>query len=349
MSNTTDLSYGFKLINKSEFFTLINEFRQIQDDFLKLFGVDDIFSNSKIYEVIIANTLGHTMIPGHSGSKDAMDNNKEEYEYKHFKETSSNHSWTFNDYSDNTIESLKHVKAVIFAHIDDNQYPPYFDWCINVPGNICADYLRQRTEDLLRKMPKGHQNKRRMINFSEKQLVEDLHINRTSFPKSDLRNSRYGSWLERIYGINTELERCTKVKNILTSNKIWEVLVAVELNHNVNSEQGGREGAHDAYDNYGSLYEYKVSKSSSWTFQDISDNVLNKYSQDKMIMLAIVDKTLIKLKKIYAAEPKNVVELLKLKLAEKEKRYQERGKKIPRLEVSLSTGDLVKIGAKKIF
>ena len=49
-----------------------------------------------------------------------------------------------------------------------------------------------------------------------------------------------------------------QVKNILTSNKIWEVITSVHLNHNVNSEQGGRKGSHDAYDKTGNQYEYKI-------------------------------------------------------------------------------------------
>ena len=44
-----------------------------------------------------------------------------EYEYKHYKELSSNHSWTFNDFSDTTINKLNsELISVIFAHIDDS-------------------------------------------------------------------------------------------------------------------------------------------------------------------------------------------------------------------------------------
>ncbi|OGW00812.1 MAG: hypothetical protein A3I04_00605 [Nitrospinae bacterium RIFCSPLOWO2_02_FULL_39_110] len=48
----------FKPIDKSKFFTLIERYRKIQSDFLNEFGVDDIFSNSKIYEIVIGNELG---------------------------------------------------------------------------------------------------------------------------------------------------------------------------------------------------------------------------------------------------------------------------------------------------
>ena len=71
------------------------------------YQVDDIYSNSKIYEILIANQFDHRIIPGHSGSRDAKDLNGNEIEYKHYKESSSNHTWTFNDFSDTTIEKLK--------------------------------------------------------------------------------------------------------------------------------------------------------------------------------------------------------------------------------------------------
>src|SRR3989338_8400471 len=60
---------------------LINELRDIQFDFLNKFGVADIISNSKIFEVVIANDLGHDLIPGHSGSRDAKNERGGEYEY----------------------------------------------------------------------------------------------------------------------------------------------------------------------------------------------------------------------------------------------------------------------------
>src|SRR3989344_8090830 len=113
---------------------LFYELKKIQDFFLKTYGVDDIYSNSKIFEIFIANELNHILIPGHSGSKDAKDKEGNKFEYKHFKETSSNHSWTFNDYSDSTIKNLKKVRGVIFAHINDTSFPPRLDWYIQVNG-----------------------------------------------------------------------------------------------------------------------------------------------------------------------------------------------------------------------
>ena len=72
------------------------EFAKIQEHFREEYGSKDIVSGSKFYEIIIANELNHDIIPGQSGTKDAKDE-KGEYEYKHYKEQSSNHSWTFND------------------------------------------------------------------------------------------------------------------------------------------------------------------------------------------------------------------------------------------------------------
>lgn len=209
-------------------------------------------------------------------------------------------------------------------------------------------YLKQRTEDLLKRKPKGKPNARRMINISAKQLETDLNLKKTHIfvPKQD---GKYAQWLQDLYDLNTELEQCTHVTNLLTSNKIWEVLVAVELNHNVNSEQGGRKGAHDAFDEKGNTYEYKVSKNYSWQFQDISENVLAKYENDKEIILAVVDKTKMQVVAVFSAEPKNVVNRLKEKLAEKAENYAEKDKEVRRLQISLTKGDLVLIVANQIY
>ncbi len=337
----------FTPINKTKFYQLIAKFRTIQADFLREFEVNDIFSNSKIYEILIANELNHTLIPGHSGSKDAQDS-KGTYEYKHFKETSSNHSWTFNDYTDSTIANLALSEGVIFAHIDDTVFPAVLDWYIYVDAKICSNYLKNRTTDLLQRQPKGKPNARRMINISAKQLETDLQLTKItiSTPK---QQGKYVQWLDNLYNLSKDLEKCTNVINILTSNKIWEVLIAVELNHNVNSEQGGRAGGHDAYDANGDVYEYKVSKTFSWQFQDISENVLGKYKNDKAIILAVVDKTAITITAIYSAKPEKVVARLREKLNEKQENYANENKEVRRLQVSLTKGDLEIIAATQIL
>jgi len=288
------------------------------------------------------------LIAGHSGSKDAKDENGGEYEYKHYKETSSNHSWTFNDYTDNTIANLGLAEGVVFAHINDTVFPAILDWYILVNGKVCSLYLKQRTDDLLKRQPKGKPNARRMINISAKQLENDLNLQKTQIlvPKT---NGKYAVWLQKLYNLNAELESCTNVTNILTSNKFWEALVAVELNHNINSEQGGNEGGHDAFDEWGNMYEYKVSKTYSWQFQDISENVLEKYKDDKAIILAVVNKTKIEVITVLSAEPDKIVKRLKEKLAEKVIKYKEKNKEIRRLQVSLTKRDLVIIQANQIF
>jgi len=338
----------FKKINKEKFKKLIDKYKIIQTDFFEEFGVDDIFSNSKIYEVLIANELDHDLIPGHSGSKDARDDGGNIFEYKHFKESSSNHTWTFNDYSDTTIENLKTAKQVIFAHIDDKQFPAVLDWYIPINGERCSKYLKSRTEDLLLKKPRGKVNARKMINFSAKQLLTDFDVKKELIYNIK-ENGKYAKWLNDIYQISSELEQCTNVTQILTSNKFWEVLVAVELDHNVNSEQGGRLGAHDAFNIDGDQFEYKISKNHSWNFQDISDIVLNKYMNDKEIILAVADKKNIEVTHIYSANPELVVDRLRTKLDEKRRRMKDNGKELRRLQVSLSKGDLIMINAKSIY
>jgi hypothetical protein len=321
---------------------LLLKLRTIQDFFLKKYGVNDIYSNSKIFEILIANELNHILIPGHSGSKDAKDERGREFEYKHFKETSKNHSWTFNDYSDATIKGLKKIKSAIFAHIDDTSFPPKLDWYIKVNGRVCSNYLKFRTEELLQRKPKGHVNKRKMINFSAVQLERDLKLSKTQIREIN-KNGLYYKWLIKIYEIANQIEKITGVTQILTSNKFWELLVSLKLNHQVLSEQVG----HDAVDGGGNFYEYKVSKTFSWNFQDISKNVLNKYEKEKAVILAVVDKEKMEVVKIFKANSHQTVKKLKEKLKDKAKRYSRKGG-LRRLQVSLSYGDLKDISAREI-
>lgn len=329
--------------NKEEIYKLISGLKDIQDYFSQKYDQKDIFSGSKFYEMIIANQLGHEMIPGQAGTKDGRDENGE-YEYKHYKESSSNHSWTFNDYSDATIEGLKNIKSAIFAHIDDSVFPPKLDWYIEVDGNTCSDYLKQRTESLLAEMPKGKVNARKMINFSSNQLEKDLGLTKTQVKEVNQAGLYYNK-INEISTIAQELEKLTGIDQILTSDKIWELLVSLKLGHQVLSEQKG----HDAKDDSGNFYEYKVSQSYSWNFQDISSKVLEKYKEDKSIILAIVDKEQFKVVEIYEAEPTRVVKRLLEKLNEKEARFAENGKELRRLQVSLSKGDLQEISAVKRY
>jgi len=316
---------------------LLDELKKVQQDFYRKFGISDIISNSKIFEVLVANGLNHDLIPGHSRSRDARDT-AGIYEYKHYKELSSNHSWTFNDYSDSTINSLRSIEAVVFAHIDDRVYPPKFDWFYKVKGGVISNYLAKATLVI--------RNVRRMINVSPNQLEKLIGVKRSTVADG---NGKYSPWLNKIFELVRQIEELTETKGLLTSNKIWELLVASKIGHKVLSEQGGRKGAHDAVDKDGGFYEYKVAKNHSWNFQDISNAVLNKYLEDKGIILAVIDKENMEVKKVYAADPKRVVAKLKEKLRDKESRFLELGKEIRRKQVSLSKGDLELIRAKLIF
>lgn len=337
-----------KFYTEDELKDHIDQLRELQKKFVKWFGVDDIFSNSKIYEIVIANELGHILIPGHSGSRDAKGPDGGEFEYKHYKQTSTNHSWTFNDYSDTTIASLKKIDKVIFALINDSSFPPVLEWYISVDGSKCSDYLRQRTDDLLARRPRGRVNARRMINFSPLQLERDLNARKVQVNKINM-DGPYAELLTEIYDVSHSLETLTGIKNILTSNKIWEVLVSVKLQHAVNAEQGGRKGAHDAIDKTGDTYEYKVSKTASWQFQDISPTVLEKYRSDKAIILAVVDKAILKVTNIHEVEPGKVISLLNKRLKDRAQRYEQRGQTVPRLQISLSRADLNRLDAKTIL
>lgn len=321
-------------MNKKKILECINELKQLQDYFTDNYGVMDIYSNSKFYEIIIANQLSHDPIPGHSGSRDACDQNGNEYEYKHFKETSSNHSWTFNDYSDNIINHMHNYKF-IFAHIDDENYPypGILDWYYYSDGRVIQNYLSKAILSI--------ENNRKMINVSPNQL-ESVKLNKTYTDIKEAKNykGQFQKQLLRISEVSKKLEKLTGVTKILTSNKLYEVLVALELNHRVNPENGGREGAHDASDAQGNTYEYKVYKSTSWNFQDISDAVLEKYYNDKEFILAVVDKNNIKVKKIYSVTPEEAVPVLKRKLLEKIEKARKKSKKINRKQVSLAFSDI---------
>ena len=282
--------------------------------------------------------MNHILIPGHSGSKDAKDKDGNLFEYKHYKESSSNHSWTFNDYTKNTIKNLRSVKSVIFAHIDETDSVPNFDWYYAVPGRIIYEYLNKKTINI--------KNNRRMINVSPRQIEKIMGIQRT---KVNLKsNGKYSTYLTSIIKISRDIEKLTGTTGILTSNKLWEVLIAVELGHRVNSEQGGRDGAHDAFDKKGNSYEYKISKTYSWSFQDISKNVLKKYLSDKKIILAVVDKQNYSIKNVFSANPKSTVKLLKKKLKEKTDRYNLEGKEIKRIQTTITKKDLQRIAEQLI-
>lgn len=321
----------FKKVNLQNFFEQIEKLKNVQDEFLEKYQVDDIFSNSKIFEILIANELSHILIPGHSGSRDTKDKFGNVYEYKHFKENSSNHSWTFNDFSETTIKKLNGTKSVIFAHIDDtNNISDKFilDWYYEVSGQLMSSYLNEKVKKI--------KNTRKMINISANQIERYLNIEKKILSNEN-KSGLYYNDLEKIYNVIIETEKITNVKNILTSNKIWEVITSVHLNHNVNSEQGGRKGSHDAFDKKFNQFEYKVSKTKSWNFQDISENVLTKYKEIKFFVLAIKDPVNICIKRIFLVN-KELIKKIRKKLYDKIKKKGT----LRRLQVSASFSDIKK-------
>lgn len=333
------------IYDKDKIYPLINKLKEIQHIFLVKYGVNDIFSNSKFYEIIIANQLNHIPIPGHSGSRDAIDSiTNEEFEYKHYKETSSNHTWTFNDYTNNTIEHLK-TCTVIFAHINDKdfKYPGLMDWFFEIKGKDISNYLKEATQKI--------KNKRKMINISPSQLRRLGFLPTIVNTNNHLNyEGNFQNLLYEISIISEKLENITKIEKILTSNKIWELLVALELNHKVNAEQGGRLGSYDAIDMLGNTYEYKVYKTRNWNFQDISENVLNKYLTDKEMILAVVDKYSMKVSEIYSISSEDAVCKLREKLYKKIENLNNQGKIIRRLQINLTYTDIKNMESfKKIY
>lgn len=296
---------------------LIKQLKQLSDIFYDN-GIEDIYTNSKIYEVLMAGQFGHEIINGHAHSLDARDLEGNLYEYKHFKESSSNHTWTFNDFSETTIARLYDVKDVYFAIIDDAPVIPKIVEVYIVKGEEVARYLEKNTQ--------GITNQRKMINISVHQIVNNMRytVNR---PKPVVLSDE----LQDVFFTANEIEQITGVQGILTSNKLWELLVSRRLRHRINPEQR----KHDANDEEGRTYEYKVSKNSSWQFQDISDNVLQSYLQDEKIILAVVDKKEFIVEKICLCEPEAVVSLLRDKLE-----LLEQNEDVRRLQATINIGDI---------
>ena len=322
----------------------------VQDEIYRKHKVNDIFTSSKIFEILIASTLGHDLVPGQAGTADATDTESHvrQFEYKHYKELSSNHSWTFNDFSDAIMEKLNSkIDSVFFCHIDDRSFPPALDWYYHLSGAQTAKYLRAKTPAI--------KNRRKMINISQHQIseffakspsVKKVKVTRDS---KQMFNGKYCSELESIFMSIKDLEDGLKLKNLLTSSKLWELVVAEKLGHSVNSEQGGRAGAHDAYDEQGRWYEYKVDKSIGWSFQDISDSVLRKYANIEAFILAVVDKSNLEVQEIYRVETQRLIAIIRAKRDAKAKDYEAKGKEVRREQVTFGRTELELAKAKKIL
>ena len=139
---------------------LLDNLKRLSDYFSSI-EIDDIYTNSKIYEVLMAHSFNHKIINGHAHTPDAEDEFGNLYEYKHFKVSSSNHTWTFNDFSDKTIEHLNEIAYVYFSIIDDTIIVPKIAKTYIVSGKEVSRYLVSATLDI--------QNQRKMINISETQ------------------------------------------------------------------------------------------------------------------------------------------------------------------------------------
>lgn len=333
-----------------EFSFYIQEMKKAQDEISQVHGVNDIFTSSKVFEILIASSLGHDLVPGQSGTADATDSEtkKRQFEYKHFKESSSNHSWTFNDFSDAVIEKIERkIDSVFYCHIEDRNFPPILDWYYILTGSETAEYLRRKTP-LIR-------NSRKMINISEKQILDFFHSSShvKAFQLQNASNKKfhgkYASQLEKVFQSVRNLEENLGLKNLLTSSKLWELVVAEKLGHTVNSEQGGRIGAHDAHDERGRWYEYKVDQSIGWSFQDISDAVLRKYVDLEAFILAVVDKPNFEVKEIYRADTKPLIRIIQEKRDKKAQEYRLRGKEVRRQQVTVGKRELDLVKAKRIL
>lgn len=314
----------------------IKKLKELSDFFYEN-GIEDIYTNSKIYEVLIANQLGHRIINGHANTPDAIDQHDKACEYKHYKKSSLNHTWTFNDYTDETIRNLHKVASVYFVIINDKPVIPEIDTIYIVSGKKVAEYMEKNTQNI--------KNNRKMINISAHQIIENMpytlkeadNIISEQHKKTEFE-LECSEALKEIFIIANEIEKETHVHGILTSNKLWELLVACKMGHKINSEQK----KHDAYDAHGRTYEYKVSKKSTWTFQDISNNVLKSYLNDEKIILAVVNKRTFVIKSIVACQPEEIVRILRKKLKEKKRKSQ----KIRRLTASIGKEDITKMMEK---
>lgn len=299
---------------------LINELKELSNYFSSI-GIYDIYTNSKIYELLMAVQFNHRIANGHAYTHDAYDEFGNFYEYKHYKLSSSNHTWTFNDFSISTIIKLERLKSVCFAIINDEKIIPYVSKAYIVPGIVVSKYL-------LNKTPEIHNN-RKMINISEHQIIENMGCEiicrDDNWSCAELRN---------VFITANKIEKLINVKGILTSNKLWELLVACKLGHKINPEQK----SHDAYDDNEHTYEYKVRSNftRNWIFQDISKNVLNSYLTDEKIVLAVVNKRDFVVEDIYLCNPAAIVYILEWKLEQKRKRFRE----IKRLSASICVRDI---------
>ncbi|MDE7093589.1 MAG: hypothetical protein K2O52_01630, partial [Oscillospiraceae bacterium] len=186
-------------------------------------------------------------------------------------------------------------------------------------------------------------NKRNMINISAHQLETELKGKAVKIEcDENLSCKQYDSYLQAISEIISELEELNGVKNLLTSNKIWELFLANYLGHQVNSHQGGDNGSYDASVNE-KIFEYKIInfyRYPSWCFEDLSDNVFKRLESMDAIVVARVNKRRFNVWECYALNPKRTVALLKRKLEQKKYEYALKNKRLNRHNIHLSKKEL---------
>ena len=230
-----------------------------------------------------------------------------------------------------SIENLTPVPAILvfnsivycinapFAIIDDNPVIHEVKEVYIVEGIQVAKYLKDTTVNI--------SNHRKMINISRHQIINNMEYTIIKPKQVNISNA-----LQEVFTVANKIELITGIRGILTSNKLWELLVSGKLGHRINPEQR----KHDAYDQQGRTYEYKVTKKYSWKFQDISENVLESYIQDEKIILAVVDKKEFIIENVYVCDPQAIVRILRDKLS----LLFEQREEVRRLEATINIGDV---------
>lgn len=80
-----------------------------------------------------------------------------------------------------------------------------------------------------------------MINISRRQIINNMKY--TIIIPDQVQVSNI---LREVFNVANSIEVLTGIRGILTSNKLWELLVACKLGHRINPEQR----KHDAYPLY---------------------------------------------------------------------------------------------------
>ena len=133
--------------------------------------------------------------------------------------------------------------------------------------------------------------------------------------------------------INNMLYEVYEPAQTICSKPLREVFTTANLiEQKINPDQKKQ----DAYDQFGRTYEYKVSSRKSWTFQDITTNVLSGYLEDEKIVLAVVDKKNFQVVEVCYCNPDAIVSMLENKLQDK----RERVETINRLSATIGVGDI---------